>query len=134
MNPYKHALSTVKRYGGKVDDYLKIHELLDSPKSSIGNHTNRFATHNMWFCLEVIPKIFGYNFINSDGKEVDSTAIALQHVSEDFKHKFIPSLHDYLKNMNVEPWMQNGVKQIDNEESIQNAIDFKNKLNETEVL
>jgi hypothetical protein len=74
----------------------------------------------MWFCYKVIPLVFGYTIINSDGKEVDTVDIALQHVAEDFRFKFIPTLQDYLKHMEVQPWMQNANKIIESEEAINN--------------
>lgn len=30
------------------------------------------------------------------------------HILEDFKMRFIPSVQDYLENLNVQPWMNNG--------------------------
>lgn len=125
-NPLIHAKSSVKRWGGTEKDYLAIHELLDSPKVCMNNNTSRMLTHNIWFCRQIIPMIFGYNIVNSDGKSVDTVDIASLHVSEDFRHKFIPTVQDYLKHMTVEPWMNNGVKDIDNPE----ATELANQLNE----
>lgn len=116
-NPLIHSKSSVKRWGGKVEDYLPLHELLDSPKTTMNNNTSRMLTHNIWFCYQIIPKIFGYNITNSDGKSVDSVDIAMLHIAEDFRMKFIPTTQDYLKHLEVQPWMNNGVKDIDNEES-----------------
>lgn len=116
-NPYIHARSSVKRFGGSIEDYLEIHILLDSPKVAMNNNTSRMLTHNTWFAYEIVPKIFGYNIINSEGKSVDVVDIAMLHISEDFRHKFIPTPQDYLQHMQVQPWMNNGVKPIDNEVS-----------------
>jgi hypothetical protein len=129
MNPLYHSKSSnVKRWGGSVECYLPIHELLDSPKATMNNNTSRMLTHNIWFCYQIIPKIFGYNITNSDGKSVDTVDIAMLHVSEDFKHRFIPTAQDYLKHLDVQPWMCNGVKKVDNPDSIQAAIDLREKL------
>ena len=76
-NPMIHAKSSVKRWGGKVEEYLPIHKLLDSPKATMNNNTSRMLTHNTWFAYEVIPLIFGYNIINSDGRSVDVVDIAV---------------------------------------------------------
>mgnify|MGYP003345752999 CR=1 FL=1 len=116
-NPLIHSKSSVKRWGGKVEDYLPLHELLDSPKTTMNNNTSRMLTHNIWFCYQIVPKIFGYNITNSDGKSVDTVDIAMLHIAEDFRMKFIPTVQDYLKHLEVQPWMNNGVKDIDNEES-----------------
>lgn len=123
-----HAKSSVKRWKGSVSDYLPIHELLDSPKSCMNNNTGRMMTHNTWFAYTIIPKIFGYNIINSDGKSVDTVDIAMLHINEDYRGHFIPTPQDFLKHMVIQPWMNNGVKMIDNPDSIQAAVDLREKL------
>lgn len=132
-NPMVHSRSSVKRWGGKVEDYLAIHKLLDSPKATMNNNTSRMLTHNTWFAYEVVPLIFGYNIINSDGRSVDVVDIAMLHIAEDFRHKFIPTPQDYLQHMQVQPWMNNGVKPIGNEESEQVAKDLLEKLREESI-
>jgi hypothetical protein len=124
-NPLIHSRSSVKRWGGKVEDYIEIHKFLDSPKSCMNNNTSRMLTHNTWFIYEVIPKVFGYNITNSENKSVDTVDIAMLHVSEDFRHRFIPTPQDYLKHIVLQPWMNNGVKDVDNDESIQLAKKYK---------
>ena len=128
-NPLKHAQSSVKRWGGTVDNYLPIHELLDSPKATMNNNTSRFLTHNTWFAFTIIPKIFGYNITNSEGRGVDTVDIAMLHILEDFRN-FVPTPQDYLKHMTVEAWMCNGVKPLDNPEAYKIAEDLKKRLQE----
>lgn len=130
-NPLIHAKSSVKRWGGKVEDYIDIHELLDSPKVTMNNNTARMMTHNIWFCYHIIPKIYGYNITNSDGRSVDTVDIAMLHVAEDFRMKFIPTVQDYLKHLDVQAWMNNGVKDIDNPEANKFVNELNNKLHET---
>jgi len=96
----------------------------------MNNNTGRMLTHNTWFAYEVIPLIFGYNIINSDGRSVDVVDIAMLHIAEDFRHKFIPTPQDYLQHMQVQPWMNNGVKSIGNKESEQVVKDLLEKLRE----
>ena len=48
-NPLIHSKSSVKRWGGKVEDYIAIHELIDSPKATMNNNSSRALTHNTWF-------------------------------------------------------------------------------------
>ena len=127
-NPLVHSKSSVKRWGGQVSDYLPLHELLDSPKVTMNNNTSRMLTHNVWFCYHIIPKIFGYNIINSDGKSVDTVDIAMLHVAEDFRMKFVPTAQDYLKHIQLQPWMNNGVKNIDNPEANQFVEQLHEKL------
>lgn len=127
-NPLIHSKSSVKRWGGKVEDYLPIHQLIDSPKAAMNNNTARTLTHNTWFAYEIIPKIFGYNITNSDGKSVDTVDIAMLHISEDFRMKFVPTPQDYLKHMEVQGWMNNGVKDIDNPDAYKTATEFLEKI------
>jgi hypothetical protein len=127
-NPEIHAKSSVKRWGGTIEDYLAIHELLDSPKETMNNNTARMLTHNVWFCYKIIPKIFGYNITNSDGRSVDTIDIAMLHVAEDFRMKFVPTVQDYLKHLDVQPWMNNGVKDIENQEATDLAKSIINKF------
>jgi hypothetical protein len=127
-NPLIHSKSSVKRWGGKVEDYLPLHELLDSPKVTMNNNTARMLTHNVWFCYQIIPKIFGYNLINSDGKSVDTVDIAMLHVAEDFRMKFVPTAQDYLKHMELQPWMNNGVKDINNPDATKLVEELHEKL------
>jgi hypothetical protein len=42
--------------------------------------------------------------------------IAMLHIAEDFRMKFVPTPQDYLKHLEVQPWMNNGVKELDTEE------------------
>lgn len=38
------------------------------------------------------------------------------HIAEDFRMKFVPTPQDYLQHLQVQPWMNNGVKELDTEE------------------
>ena len=126
-NPLIHSKSSVKRWGGKVEDYLKIHETIDSPKACMNNNSARLITHNTWFAYNIIPMIFGYNITNSDGRSVDTIDIAMLHIAEDFRMKFVPTLQDYLVHMNLPAWIHNGVKDLDSPEAKETAKHFIEK-------
>lgn len=106
--PFIHSRSSARKFGGKPDDYIEIHSFLDSSKSAIADNRHRMLTHNSWFISNVIERVFGYTFINSDGREVSTRDVAEQHVLEDFNMRFIPSAQDFLQNIEFEPWMNNG--------------------------
>jgi len=129
-NPLIHSKSSVKRWGGSVEDYLPIHELLDSAKATMNNNSARVLTHNTWFVYTIIPKVFGYNITNSEGKSVDTIDIAMLHISEDFRHKGIPTAQDYLENLVVQPWFNNGVKDIPSVEAQKRSRDLLERLRE----
>ncbi len=105
--PYVHAETSVKDFGGKVEDYLPIHELMDSSKSAFPDNRHRAITHNTWFVCTIIEKIFGVAIKNSDGKMIPTREIAERHVLEDFGGRFVPTVQDYLQGMRHEPWMSN---------------------------
>jgi hypothetical protein len=129
-NPEIHSKSSVKRWGGKIEDYIAIHELIDSPKATMNNNSSRALTHNTWFAYTIIPKIFGYNITNSSGKSVDTIDIAMLHIAEDFRMKFVPTPQDYLKHMQVQPWFNNGVKDIENPEATRVAEELLERIRE----
>ena len=140
----KHAESSAKQYGGSLEDYLEIHEMMDSSKSAHADNRHRVIFHSA-FGAYLIQKIFGMDFDkmkklqhkyqlpdefldelvelfkhnrqngvhwkNGDGKKVHVRDIAEQHILEDFRMRFIPSLSDYLQNMSLKGWMNNGISE-----------------------
>ena len=97
-----HAQSSAKRYGGTPEDYIAIHERMDSTKSAHAEVTHRCVFHSA-FGIYIVEELFGRFLTNSDGKQVFVRDIAEQHVLEDLG--FIPSLSDWLKEMPPQPWM-----------------------------
>lgn len=109
--PLIHAESSAKKFGGIWEDYIEIHEFLDSSKAVIADNRHRALTHNSWFISVVIPRVFGEVFKRkSDGVNVSSRDIAELHVLEDYRKRFIPSASDFLSRIPFEDWMQNGEK------------------------
>jgi hypothetical protein len=129
-NPLIHSKSSVKRWGGKVEVYLPLHELIDSPKATMNNNSVRVLTHNTWFAYQIMPKIFGYNIINSDGKSVDVVDISMLHIAEDFRMKFVPTPQDYLQHLQVQAWFNNGVKELDSQEAKNIVTDLLTKISQ----
>lgn len=103
--PHQHAASSAKKFGGKVEDYLDIHLLMDSSKMAFADNRHRALTHNSWFVSHIIPKIFGNTITNSEGKLISVIDIAEQHILEDFSYHFIPTAQDYLAHMDKVPWL-----------------------------
>lgn len=105
--PLIHARASVRRHGGKVEDYLPIHEFLDCSKGVIAGNRHRALTHNSWFIMFVIPRVFGEVAVNSDGKQYSTRDIAEEHVLQDYRG-FIPTPQDFLAEVPYQPWMHNG--------------------------
>jgi uncharacterized protein related to proFAR isomerase len=102
MKPHIHAKNSVKKYGGRIEDYMPIHEAIDSSKSSHATVKHRAVLHSA-FGIYLIERIFGATFSNSDGKTVSVRDVAEDHVIEDLGR--IPSLDEYLNAMKIESWM-----------------------------
>lgn len=100
--PWIHAKSSAKKFGGQPEDYIAIHEKIDSSKMAHAEVTHRCVFHSA-FGIYLIEELFGRILKNSAGKEVFVRDIAEQHVLEDLG--CIPSLSDWLKEMPCQPWM-----------------------------
>jgi hypothetical protein len=110
--PDIHAQSSAKLFGGKPEDYMAIHSLLDCSKESFPDVRHRCLMHNSFFIEKIIPMIFGERIVNSDGNAISTKEIAERHVMEDFALRFIPTPQDWLSNMELQPWMNNGKGQV----------------------
>ncbi len=98
MNPYLHAQISVKKRGGKIEDYYEIHSFIDSTKELCCDNRHRIL-HNMWAVRRIVIPIFGAVITNSDGKKIDVKDICEQdHLISDFDNKFIPNLDDFVRN------------------------------------
>jgi hypothetical protein len=102
MHPYHHALSSVKKHGGKPEDYLPIHNWFDASKSGFADSRHRAMRHHsegIFWCEEH----FGITITNSEGKVIPTRVIGEQHVIEDLRK--IPTMKDWLEGMKIESWM-----------------------------
>ena len=102
MKPLKHARSSVAKYGGVINDYLPIHNLMDSSKSAVADARHRAIFHSA-FGIFIVEKIYGVFLKNSDGREISVRDIAEDHVMEDLG--FIPTLDKWFSKMPLDDWM-----------------------------
>lgn len=102
-----HAESSARVFGGKPEDYIAIHNWFDETKIAMPDFRHRALRHHAFGISECI-KLFGDFIINSDGKKVAVRYVAEQHVIEDCGGR-IPSLEDWLKHMQPQPWMARAV-------------------------
>jgi hypothetical protein len=107
--PRIHSTASVKRWGGIEEDYIAIHAKMDCSKKYFPDNRHRMLTHNMFFIFEVIIPLFGETITNSDGREVDVKNICELHILEDYHMKYIPTPQDWLENLMVKSWMNNGL-------------------------
>jgi len=137
-----HAESSSKKFGGKPEDYLEIHEFMDSSKAFCADNRHRVLFHSTagayfvqkmfgidFSALETLKKKYnlpdsfdndflnllahnrarGVHIKNTDNQKVHIRNIAEQHILEDFRNRFIPTLEDYLKEMVLTSWMNNAI-------------------------
>ncbi|UGO46228.1 hypothetical protein PQE74_gp145 [Bacillus phage vB_BanS_Chewbecca] len=108
-HPHIHAKSSVKFFGGKEEDYIAIHNWFDDSKAYLGDMRHRALKHHTAGIYEA-ERVFGESFVNSDGKKVYTRYVGEQHVIEDMG--FLPSLADWLENMELQNWMMNRDKRV----------------------
>jgi hypothetical protein len=102
MKPLTHAKNSVRKFGGKLDDYIPLHEWMDHTKMLVPDMRHRMILHNAWGIYQGQDK-FGVYITNSDGKTVAVRDILEAHVIEDLGH--IPTLEKCLASLPMEPWM-----------------------------
>jgi hypothetical protein len=117
-----HAQHSIKRFGGCNEDYIAIHEFIDRSKMCHGDIRHRAILHNT-FGVWLVQEVFGRTItIHKNGKPVIVAVreIAEQHILDDLG--FIPSVGDWLKHMEIQPWMSGAVKRVVNREDILSEI------------
>jgi hypothetical protein len=101
-HPFHHALSSVRKWGGVVEDYLPLHTWFDASKAFLADFRHRALRHHaegiFW-----AEEVFGPTITNRAGRVVPVRWIGEQHVKEDLG--WIPTLQDWFKHIRVQPWM-----------------------------
>lgn len=100
--PMIHAKSSARKYGGNPEDYLDIHQFMDSSKASLADVRHRALLHSSFGCF-IVEQIYGVERINSAGKTYSPRDVAEDHCIEDLG--FIPSVERWLGNMKIQTWM-----------------------------
>lgn len=106
MKPLEHAVKSVRRWGGTVEDYLPIHDFLDSSKAHVPDMRHRAILHSS-FGIFIAEKVFGTSIsvIGKDGQPHDVSVrdVAEKHVLEDMGT--IPTVQDYLQHLPMLNWL-----------------------------
>ena len=101
-NPYHHALSSVRKWGGTAEDYMPIHKWFDATKDHFCDHRHRALRHHAFGIAECIA-YFGETLTLSTGRVIPVRWVAEQHVKEDCGR--IPTLADWLGQIVPQRWM-----------------------------
>lgn len=98
MHPYHHALSSQRRHGGEISDYLPLHSWFDASKTVLGHFTHRALRHHREGVAEA-ARIFGETIAIADGARVPVELLGLQHLAEDMS--MLPSAADWLSHIKL---------------------------------
>jgi hypothetical protein len=101
MNSILHCQISVRKRGGKIEDYLPIHDFIDSTKELCSDNRHRIL-HTLWGIRRVIVPIFGHTIENSDGKIINVKDLCEQdHILPDYQNRFIPTLADFVEALDA---------------------------------
>jgi hypothetical protein len=81
-HPYHHALSSVKKWGGVPEDYIRIHDWFDESKMIIADFRHRALRHHAEGIF-LAETIFGSTITLSTSRVIPVRWIGEQHVRED---------------------------------------------------
>jgi hypothetical protein len=101
-----HAQSSVRRFGGEIEDYLGMHDWIDASKEMFCDFRHRALRHHSQGVFEA-ERVFGPAILNSDGRLIPTRYIAEQHIKEDCGG-IVPSVSDWLSRIRPETWMSRG--------------------------
>jgi hypothetical protein len=102
VKPHVHSRNSVRKWGGKPEDYQRLHDWFDQTKVALPDVRHRAVLHSA-FGIFLLEQQFGPTITNSDGRQVSVRAIGEEHVVEDLG--FIPTLERWLENLPIESWM-----------------------------
>lgn len=111
-DPYHHAVSSARQWGGVSDDYIEIHKWFDESKKSFCDPRHRALRHHAEG-IALMMSIFGQTITNKSGRSIPTRWIGEQHVKEDMG--WIPSAQDWLEHIQVQPWMVKGARRLSKE-------------------
>lgn len=102
MNPYHHAVSSARRYGGVPEDYLPLHQWFDESKLLIVDFRHRALRHHAEGIV-LAERLFGPTLTNDAGRRIPTRFVGEQHVLEDLG--WIPTVQDWFRHLRPAPWM-----------------------------
>ena len=94
MNIYEHCLLSVRKFGGKVEDYIPIHSFIDSSKYYYPTYKHRVLLHNT-AGVQACVKHLGCEILPSGVLVRD---VGFEHLKEDHSGK-IPTLLDWFRGV-----------------------------------
>lgn len=91
-----HSRTSARKYGGKLEDYIKIHKFMDCFKTCLPDSRHRLFLHNTGG-IYAATVAFGDYIVNSDGKEISVRDIASDHCLDDLRK--IPTVEECVSHI-----------------------------------
>jgi hypothetical protein len=101
-HPLKHAQRSARKFGGRTEDYLPIHNWFDESKAFLADFRHRALRHHAEGIF-LAEKLFGSTIVNSDREQVPVRYVGEQHIKEDLGR--IPTAQDWLLQIKPQRWM-----------------------------
>ncbi len=90
-HPLKHAESSARKFGGKAEDYLPIHNWFDESKAFFPDFRHR-ALHHHAEGIFLAEKLFGVTIVNSDRKQIPVRYVVESMSAKIWAHSYSPGL------------------------------------------
>ena len=122
MKPLTHCKISVKKFGGRIEDYIDVHNFFDQTKAHIPDSRHRLILHNslgIYLCEQVFGEMIQMPngtfkkmpyITNSDGNQISVRDIAEQHVLDDLNH--IPTLEKCMEGLKTPDFIAGGLKTL----------------------
>lgn len=112
-NAWHHAVSSARKFGGKPEMYLEIHQWFDNTKSAYADSRHRAIkhhSHGIFWCEERFGPTITVTLDDGRVKQVPTRLVGEQHVIEDCG--FIPTIENWLDELPRKEWMIRGAKPL----------------------
>lgn len=100
---WHHAESSARKWGGKPDEYYRLHMWFDESKTIVADYRHRALRHHAEG-ITMFVQLFGPVLKLSTGREIPVRWIGEQHVQEDLGG--IPSFADWARAIHPQRWMR----------------------------
>jgi hypothetical protein len=100
---WQHCLQSCERFGGLPDDYLPLHQFINSARTVLPDEVSRCILHNAWG-IDIAVRCIGATFRrSSDHVRLSTREVAESHVLRDLGT--IPTMLETLHAVPLAKWM-----------------------------
>src|SRR5579885_1584730 len=100
---WQHCLHSCERFGGRPDDYLPLHQFLNSARTVLPDKASRCVLHNAWG-IDLVVRCLGTTFRrSSDHIQTSTRQVAEMHILRDLGA--IPTMLEAVRTVPLAKWM-----------------------------